>query len=71
MVQDGELTAIRWVTKESKHDSYWGKWHLIKSGEVFTACGKVVKLFESDGSPQEGELSQVTCKQCLRAINKI
>lgn len=69
MVHDGELTAIRWVIKESKHDSSWGKWHLIKAGEAFTACGKVVKLFESDGSPQEGNLSQVTCKQCLRAMN--
>lgn len=70
MVNDGELTAIRWATRERGYDPAWGKWHLIKAGNAFTSCGQVVRLFEVDGSPQEGAVEQITCKHCLKIMSK-
>lgn len=70
MVKDGEATAIRWATRDKNHDPDWGKWHLILAGNSFTACGQVVRLYDVDGSPQEGGLHQITCKHCLKIMNK-
>lgn len=70
MIAAGEPAAIRWATREGGHDPAWGKWHLIKAGEAFTACGQVVRLFEADGSPQEGPTDRVNCKNCLRLLGK-
>jgi len=38
--------------------------------EAFTACGQVVRIFEADGSPQEGPVERVTCKHCLRLLSR-
>jgi len=70
MVDSGELTAIRWAIKERNYDPDWGRWHLIRAGESFTICGHAVRLFEVDGSPQEGPLNRITCKRCLKAMSK-
>ena len=70
MIADGESAAIRWATRNRYHDTDWGKWHLIKAGGVVTACGQVVRLFEADGSPQEGPVERVTCKHCLRLLSR-
>jgi hypothetical protein len=71
MTADGELISIRWATQERNYDPRWGKWHLIKAGGAFTFCGQVVRLFEVDGSPQEGNLEAITCRHCLRILGGI
>lgn len=70
MTVEGELIAIRWATQERRHDPHWGKWHLIKAGGVMTFCGQVVRLFEVDGSPQEGSFETATCKHCLTILRR-
>ncbi|MGN5048753.1 hypothetical protein ACTG16_22910 [Aeromonas sp. 23P] len=70
-MSDGkELEAIRWATTDRNYDPVWGKWHLIVPGTAFTECGQVVRLFEADGSPQFGPVSKVSCKRCLKKMNR-
>ena len=56
--------AVAWVGGSG----HWGKWHGTDADGVFTLCGHVVALMTADGSPQSGEISQINCRRCLRAM---
>lgn len=56
--------AVSWIGASGR----WGKWHATDAAGSFTLCGQVVVLMQGDGSPRSGELRQVTCQRCKRAL---
>ena len=67
VLDDPAPRAVRWASRtldRTFNAPDWGKWHYTEGNGGFTACGEAVVPFLVDGSPQEGELSQITCCRC-------
>ena len=62
---DNQPRAIRWATRQNIHSPDWGRWHYTDGNRSFTSCGQPVRIIETDGSPEEGELRKITCRRCL------
>lgn len=61
--------AVRWARRQNRFsEPVWTKWHYTEGNGSFTACGKIVVPFETDGSPQEFEMTQVNCYRCLASM---
>jgi hypothetical protein len=67
MIQRRAPRAVRWATREIQRNFSpdWSKWHYTEGNGAFTACGHPVILFEVDGSPEERQVSVISCKRCL------
>lgn len=61
--------AVRWARRRNRfREPLWTKWHYTEGNGSFTACGKIVVPFETDGSPQESDLVQVNCSRCQASM---
>lgn len=70
VLDDPAPRAVRWAVRniERRFTPDWSKWHYTEGNGAFTACGEAVVPFAVDGSPQEQEVSRVTCNRCLRKM---
>lgn len=67
VLDDPAPRAVRWATRKLERmfsSPDWTMWHYTEGNGAFTACSRPVVPFEVDGSPQDGELDQVTCRVC-------
>jgi hypothetical protein len=64
--------AVRWARSLNRFsEPVWTKCHYTEGNGSFTACGKIVVPFETDGSPQEFDLVQVNCYRCLSSMARL
>lgn len=72
VLDDPSPRAVRWAVRniESRFSPDWSKWHYTEGNGAFTACGEAVVPFVVDGSPEEQEISRVTCKRCLSKMGR-
>ena len=67
VLDDPSPRAVRWAIRDIARmfQPDWSKWHYTEGNGAFTACGQAVVPFAVDGSPEEKDVSAVTCKRCL------
>lgn len=64
--------AVRWASRmlERMFQPDWSKWHYTEGNGLHTACDQPVQLMLVDGSPQVSDISKISCKKCLKAMNR-
>lgn len=63
-LETGKPEAVRWATRETRHEPDWTKWHATDGRVAFTACGRPIVPFVVDGSPEFNEITRVNCHRC-------